>query len=88
MAITLERLRQEMMKPPAWPLHPDAGPYCDCCLHIRRAGDDAPRRVAAAYVWVTQAGNEVPLCVSCCALWRANATEDVDLLPVRIYSIS
>lgn len=88
------RLRQEFMKPPRpWPLHPDAGLWCDCCLHILRVGDDRPRRVPAPYMWVTAAadpegpaGTEVPLCVSCCALWRENAAMDPELLPARIYS--
>jgi hypothetical protein len=88
MALTQERLRQEFMKPPPWPLHPDAGPWCDCCLHIIRAGDDEPRRVPAAYMWTCQpSGNEVPLCVSCCAHWRENAAIEPDLLPARIRSL-
>jgi hypothetical protein len=94
MALTQERLRQEFMKPPPWPLHPDAGPWCDCCLHIIRVGDDSPRRVPSAYMWVTAAagpegaaGTEVPLCVSCCAHWRENAAMDPSLTPVRIYSL-
>ena len=85
--LTLEYLRQQFMTPPAWPLHPEAGRFCDCCLHCVRAGDNAPRRIPSAYMWVTMVGDEVPLCASCCALWRANAADDPDLLPVRIYSI-
>jgi hypothetical protein len=61
--------------------------WCDCCLHITRAGDTRPRRIPAAYLWVTAVGNEIPLCVSCCACWRQNAVDDPDLEPARIYSV-
>ena len=88
MTPTGERLQQEFAKgPKPWPLHPLAGPLCDCCLHIRRVGEDSPRRVPAAYIWTTPHGHEVPLCVSCCAHWRANAVEDPELLPVRVRSV-
>jgi hypothetical protein len=84
--LTQERLRQQFTQPPRpWPLHPDAGPWCDCCLHIIRAGDDQPRRVPSAYMWVTMDGRTIPLCVSCCAHWRENAAADHELLPARIY---
>jgi hypothetical protein len=86
-ALTSERLRQQFMESPSWPLHPDAGPWCDCCLHITRAGDDKPRRIPSAYMWVAMAGTPVPLCVSCCASWRENATMDPSLLPARICSL-
>ena len=63
------------------------GPYCSCCLHVIRAGDDGPRRVPAAYRWVTKAGNEVLQCTSDCCHWRETAAWDTSLLPERIYSV-
>lgn len=87
MTLTQERLWQEFKKSPEkWPMHPESGPFCECCLHIRRAGETKPRRVPTAYVWTTQGGHEIPLCVSCCAHWRANGAEDPALLPARIRS--
>ena len=87
-ALTQERLWQQFAQPPQpWPLHPQAGPLCDCCLHIIRAGDDEPRRVPSAYWWLTPDGRPVPLCVSCCAIWRENAAADPELLPLRICSV-
>ncbi len=87
--LTQECLRQQFTQPPQpWPLHPEAGPWCDCCLHIVRAGDDQLRHVPSAYMWVTMAGNRFPLCVSCCASWRQNAAMDPELLPARIYSLN
>jgi hypothetical protein len=87
MSLTHERIWQEFKKSPEkWPLHPEAGPFCDCCLHFVRAGDARPRRIPAAYVWTLPTGHEVPLCVSCCAHWRANADVDRSLSPLRIRS--
>jgi hypothetical protein len=87
-ALTSERLWQEFLTvPPPWPPNPDAGPWCGCCLHITRLGDDKPRRVPSAYTWATMDGLEIPLCVSCCASWRENATMDPSLLPARICSL-
>jgi len=80
-------LRQFTQSSHPWPLRSEAGPWCGCCLHITRAGDDAPRHVPAAYMWVTMVGNRFRLCVSCCADWRENAAADHDLLPARICSL-
>ena len=88
MVLTPERIRQQFTQPPRqWPLHPEAGPWCDCCLHIIRAGEDRPRYVPSAYMWVHKDGRKTPLCVSCCANWRENAAADHDLLPARICSL-
>jgi hypothetical protein len=61
--------------------------WCQCCLHITRVGDDGPRRVWAAYAWLTKSGTEVLLCERCCCHWRATAVDDPDLEPVLISSL-